>query len=440
MIKILILFILTSAIAESYAAQKTNCRDLMTPFISTSTTLNQNVRQLKNSWNKDEKKIFFSELEKSAFGYEKTQLIIESLNLNSEKIEILRVQKYLNYVLTLNTKEQKDALLDLAQLDAREIFSPYVKKFINHENIIKEKLASKKISSIEKIKRYEELYYGCRSFRPNDVNQNAVRDFKRFNLSLNLGTLAASYAFYNMDKDIDAEWFKKLGYDIGVTLLFSYVGGNIQTKITDTQITKSLKGYFYGRIMGLTDVFIYGTVFNHEREEAEKRFEKLKKDPINNDEINKLLRLYEKRDLYRKYKNELISNLKKLPHNISLGLKGNSIDENNVDWNNLTKKDLEREEVQEVLVAASMAEIYAEKKGEWIETGDAGLDRYVFNSIFFAVQIPKSITQNFITYRMLCMGQDDPKISFAKAVFFNVSTSFLVNQVFYGQREKAINQ
>ena len=135
-----------------------------------------------------------------------------------------------------------------------------------------------------------------------------------------------------------------------------------------------------------------------------------------------------------------MNTIRKLPEGFSFGVKGNSVDENNVDWNNLSHADLERPEVQEVLVAASMAQIYHESKGEWIDTGDAGLDRYAFNSVFYAVQIPKSIAQNFITYRMLCMGQDDPKLSFTKAVIFNVGSNFIVNQALYGYREKAINQ
>lgn len=121
-------------------------------------------------------------------------------------------------------------------------------------------------------------------------------------------------------------------------------------------------------------------------------------------------------------------------------MKGNSVDENNVDWNNLTHADLDRPEVQDVLVAASMMQIYHESKGEWIDTGDAGLDRYSYNAVFYAAMIPKSIVQNFITYRMLCMGQDNAKLSFTKAVIFNVASNFVVNQALFGYRHKAINQ
>jgi hypothetical protein len=106
----------------------------------------------------------------------------------------------------------------------------------------------------------------------------------------------------------------------------------------------------------------------------------------------------------------------------------------------LSHADLDRPEVQEVLVAASMMQIYNENKGEWIDTGDAGLDRYTYNSTFYAIMIPKSIVQNFITYRMLCMGQDNAKVSFTKAVIFNVASNFIVNQALFGYRHKAINQ
>ncbi|AUN99186.1 hypothetical protein DOM21_05045 [Bacteriovorax stolpii] len=420
------------------AASPSDCRSIMLDFIAKADK-KENVSLLKNNWKASEKKKFLDEAKSLGFSDSDIKLLIEGLNMQTQEVSLARVKNYLTYVLSLSDKEQKVAILDIAQLDAREINSKHIKKFIQHEKKIQEKSLAKKFSP-EQERRYQELYYGCRALRPNDVNKNAARDFKRFNLALNLGTLGASYAFYNMDKDINGEWFAKLGYDVGITLLFSYVGGSIQTKATDTQIVKSLKSYLMGRVMGLTDVAIYDPMFNKEREKAEARIEELKKNPENKAEIEKLLKSYNERGLYRKYKAEVISALKSLPEGISLGVKGNSVDENNVDWNNLSHADLDRPEVQEVLVLAAMAQVYEESKGQWIDTGDAGLDRYAFNTVFYAVQIPKSIAQNFITYKMLCMGQDNAKLSFTKAVIFNVSTNFIVNQGLYGYREKAINQ
>lgn len=399
----------------------------------------ENATLLKNHWSNSEKKKFLDQLNALELADEEVKLIVESLNMQTARVAPERVQKYLSYALTLNEKNRRLALLDLAELDGREINSKLVNKFIEHEKKIEATSINRKFTGAQEA-RYHELYYGCRALSPNEVNKNAARDFKRFNLSLNLGTLGASYAFYNNDKEINAEWFGKLGYDIGITVLFSYVGGSIQTKATDTQIVKSLKSYFMGRVIGTTDLLIYDPIFNNERERAEARLAELKKDPHYKTEVERLLKIYEERGLYRQYKAKIIDTLRKLPDGMSLGLRGNSVDENGVDWNNLTQADLDRPEVQEVLVAASMAQMYHESKGELIETGDAGLDRYTFNSIFYFVQIPKSIAQNFITYRMLCMGQDDPKLAFTKAVIFNVATSFAVNQVLYGYREKAINQ
>lgn len=420
------------------SATPSDCRSIMLDFIAKADK-KENVLLIKNKWPAKEKKLFLDEVRALGFTDANVKIMIDGLNMHTQPISVARVKQYLTYVLSLSDKEQKTALLDLAQLDGREINSAHVNKFMKHEEKLTKKFASSKMTPKEQ-KRYQELYYGCRALRPNEVNKNAARDFKRFNLSLNLGTLGASYAFYNSDKEINGEWFGKLGYDIGITVLFSYVGGNIQTKATDNQIVKSLKSYFFGRIMGGTDVVIYDPIFNHEREKAEARLEELKKNPEYKKEIEKLLIVYKERNFYRHYKDELMKTLRHLPEGISLGLKGKSVDENNVDWNNLTLADLERPEVQEVLVAASMAQVYNEGKGEWIDTGDTGLDRYAFNSVFYAAQIPKSIVQNFITYQLLCMGQDNPKLSFTKAVIFNVGANFVVNQVLYGYREKAINQ
>lgn len=420
------------------SAAPKDCRSLVFEFMQKSNN-QQNSSMIKNGWHAHEKKKFLKEVEALGFSDSHIKVMIESLNMNTHKVSIERVKKYLSYVLSLSDEQQKIALLDIAQLDAREINSKYVKKFVKHEDKLNRKFESGKMSLAEQ-KRYQDLYYGCRALRPNEVNKNAAKDFKRFNLSLNLGSLGASYAFYNMDKEKDGAWFGELGYDIGITLLFSYVGGNIQTKATDNQIVKSLKSYFMGRLLGVTDIVLYDPLFNNEREKAEAHLEELKKNPEFKKEIEKLLIKYKERHLYTQYKHKIIDTLKNLPDGISLGLKGNSVDENNVDWNNLTHADLDRPEVQEVLIAASMAHFYEESKGEWIQTGDVGLDRYAFNAGFYAAQIPKSIIQNYITYQMLCMGQDQPKLAFTKAVMFNVAANFAVNQVLYGYREKAINQ
>jgi hypothetical protein len=437
--KQLIFIILLGLISgQAFAGQKDDCRSLMLNFIAKAEK-QENLSHFKNGWKIGEQKKFLRELEELDLSSEETKTIIDSLNMQTNPVTPERAKNYLTYALTLSEKDKKIALLDLAQLDTREVNSKFVKKFAAHEKKLQQKFASKKMSSVEEA-RYKELYYGCRALSPNEVNKNAARDFKRFNLALNLGTLGASYAFYNMDKEKDTEWWAKLGYDLGTTIFFSYVGGKIQTNPTDTQIVKSIKGYFSGRLLGTVDILIYDPVFSKEQEKAEARIEALKNDPNYKEEVDALMKDYEKRGLYRKLKGEIIETLKKLPEGISLGIKGNSVDENNVDWNNLSHADLDRPEVQEVLVAASMMQIYNENKGEWIDTGDAGLDRYTYNSTFYAIMIPKSIVQNFITYRMLCMGQDNAKVSFTKAVIFNVASNFIVNQALFGYRHKAINQ
>lgn len=435
---LLVILFLGVHLSLAQAATGSDCNSLVTSFLSRA-AMKANTKELRNDWTKSEKKKFLRFLNDEGFSKENIGIIIDSLNMQKNPVSLKRAQDYVDYVLGLNAKDQKNALLDMAQLDAREINSVQVKKFLKHENKIKKEFSVKKMDP-QSQKRYQELYYGCRALKPNDVNKNAAVNFKKFNMSLSLGTLGASYAFYNMDKEINAEWFAKLGYDVGVTVLFSYVGSNIQTKATDTQIVKSLKSFFVGRALSVVDIVVYDPMFNKENEIATKRIEELKKDPAYKKKIEELLKHYKQRGVYRQYKEKLIETLKNLPEGISLGLKGESVDENNVDWNNLSHADLDRPEVQEVLVAASMAQIYQESKGDWIDTNDTGLDRYVFNSLFYGVQIPKSIAQNFITYRILCMGQDSVKLSFTKAVLFNVAANFATNQVLYGYREKAINQ
>lgn len=434
------LFITLIITSNAQAAAQSDCRSLLLNFIHKADR-NEMSAQIHIGWKEKETKKFLEDVRKMGFGFEDQRIIGQALVTADKTLTPERVKEYLKFVLVLSEKDQKRALKDIVYLDSKIANrSKHVERFAKYEKKIKTKIAKASKWTPAEQERYRELYYGCRALRPNGVNANAARDFKRFNLSLGLGTLSASYAFYNMDKEKDAMWYGKLAYDLGVTIMFSYVGSAIQTKPTDTQVTKSIKNYMSGRILGGTDIVIYDPIFNTERKQAEARFENLKKDPEFKKKVDRLLAEYKKRGVYRKFKDALMARLKMLP-SLSIGMEGHSIDNiSGVDWNNITREDLEREDVQEVLVQAAMAQIYQESTGEWIETSNIGLDRYAFNSVYYGVTIPKSIIQNYITYQMLCMGQDKPKAAFTKAILFNVAASFLTNQALFGFREKAINQ
>jgi hypothetical protein len=418
-------------------ASVADCNSLVLNIISKSNSIEKQINTIKY-WSNEENQQFSKVLETLKFNSKEAKVIIETLNSRDSLISFNHVKNYLQFTLTLKDQEKNLALIDLNQLEIDQSTSKYIKKYLKSEKTISKKVKAKKLTSADELERFHELYYGCRSFHPNEVNKAATKKFKKFNVGLSLGTLGFSYSYYNMDKEMNAEWFEKLGYDIAVSLLFSYYGNKAQTKVTDTQLTKTLKNYLFGRFLSLTDVLIYDPLFNNERDLAEKRIEAMKKSPIDQQEIKSLLESYEERGLYRKFKNEIVSQFKKLPFNANLGVSGNSIDENNIDWNNIQKSDLDRPVVQEVLVAAAMAQVYEQAHGEWIETSDVGLDRYTFNTLFYGAQMPRSFIQSYITYQMLCMGQDNTKVSFTKAVLFNLTSSFIVNHALYGYRLKAI--
>lgn len=434
--KLIIILLVSVASNRSYSSlSKNDCNSLILNIISPKKKIKENQSLVKH-WSNEENIQFIAKASTLKFTEHQMQDIIKTLNKNETAISTVTVNNYLQFVLTL--KEKKLALDDLNQLESNLVTSKYVKAFLKNEEKINIKMKAKNLGTIADQDRYHQLFYGCKSFSPNEFNQIATQKFKKFSLSLSLGTLAANYSYYNMDKEINAEWFEKLGYDLAATVLFSYINGKSQAKVQDTQIVKSLKNYLIGRVVGFTDILIYDPLFNNEGPMAISRIEKLKEDTQFKQKIDDLLISYQERGIYRKLKDEIINKIKKLPYNIGLGLKGNSIDENNVDWNDIKKEDLDRLDVQEVLVAAAMAQVYQETHGEWIDTSDSGLDHYVFNGIFYGIQLPRSAFQTFLTYQMLCMGQDNAQLSFTKAALFNVATNFIVNYALYDYRQKAI--
>ncbi len=363
-------------------------------------------------------------------------LALESLSRQKNKATDERVHNYLQYASTLREKERIQALSDIDQLDQKEINSKHVQRFTKLEKKFSEKFAN----NVNEISSYRNLYNSCHSYRPNTVNSEAVSSFKKFNMALSLGTFAASYSYYNMDKEKDQEWFLKLGYDLANTIIFSYFGSKAQSNIEDSQITRGIKSYLVARVLGLEDVAFYNSLVSTDNKKAEERINQLKNDPEIGNKVKDLLNTYEKSGVYRKFRDNLILELKHVKHTITLGLNGNSMDTSGVDWNNIRPEDLDRNEVKDVLVMAAMAEIYQASKSEYIATSDKGLDRYAFNSIYYFAQIPRNIVQSYLTFEILCMGQKNPKLAFFKAFLLNTSIGVLNNQLLFSTRDKLINQ
>ncbi len=384
-------------------------------------------------------------LRRRNFSVAEENLVLESLLELENPVKVPDIKNYLEFSLSYTKLTRKYVLLDVNQMGSREITSPYMLKFKK----IEEKIDTKKFKTITDRNHYSELYHSCRALTPNSKNANAASSYKNFSMVLGLGTLASGYALYNMDREKDLEWFMRLGYDVAYTVIDSMVGARIQIAHGDSQIVKTFKNYFFGRAMGATDVVVFDPLFSNEREKANGRISRLKEIKEQGElqiEVDELLKTLQSQSLYRKYKQDLIlklkAALKESKSFLSLG-----VDERitsipgTVDWNRIMLADLDRPEVQEVLVLAAMNEIYQQNAGDYIVTGDTGIDRYTFNSMFsLIVRVPKNFVQAFWTFNILCMGQDRPHVAFTKAVLMNVTANFAFNQLFYYTREQAINQ
>ena len=281
-------------------------------------------------------------------------------------------------------------------------------------------------------KEYRSLYYGCRSTTSNIYIQNAKRIYTKFSISLSLLSTGASYAYTNREHNHDFEWWAVLGYDLLFQYVTSNLGSKVQTNPRDAQWLKSAKGYLIGRAQGLVDIAIFPAFFySHQRAEAYDKVEALKRDPNYQAKVDTMMKFFNDRSAYAKFRDNLTELIRKAGVLPTI---------NGVNFHELTEEQLNSPEIKDILVLAALAETYEQKRGEIVDSGDKGLDRYEFSTILAALLIPKSIAKQYITYQLLCMGQNTPILSFIETAVFHSVTSFLENNLYLELRHDAINQ
>jgi hypothetical protein len=97
-------------------------------------------------------------------------------------------------------------------------------------------------------------------------------------------------------------------------------------------------------------------------------------------------------------------------------------------------------ETKELLSKALARELYAKNQGEWIHTGDVGMDRYVFDRIWGTQSAVRNIGVNLLMYNALCMGELNPKKAYALALTYFIVNKALFDPTYNYLRRKAINQ
>lgn len=304
--------------------------------------------------------------------------------------------------------------------------------------------------------QYERLKYACSAKVPNSDNASAGKNFRRFIMTVGPVSVVAGYTVANWDELRSAwqemqegdgaalkSWFKHLGYDVSIGMILNYTIGRIFSEPTGTYFQKIVRGYRADTMLGVVDMFTYNAVFPKDDEEMQKRFEELKKDP----EFEKNMKLLQKRldeiGFVSRFKSTVIGMVKDM-----LG-RGESFQLPEAGLLALTPADLDRPEVQKVVMQAIAAQIYEEERygaetPEWpetiIRTGEGGSDRLFFYAGVGPLYHAVNIAIGSRIYQTICMGKDNLPRAFAKAAAMHTIWAFGYNMFEFPLRNTLIGQ
>lgn len=298
----------------------------------------------------------------------------------------------------------------------------------------------------EYMKKYERLTYGCRSTKWTPERKAAAASFKKFTIGIGLASSIGAYTYQNYDREIDAKWIGRLGYELTAGTLIGLVASKIVSNPDNSPVALALKKYFFSRTTGLVDMVAYGAMFGISDEEAKTRLDNIMKDPNRRAEIEKLRQYMDQKNLYQKFKESFIEKVKNFKQsnqsleNTGEGKITESISGNSINWDDMTTEDLEDEEIQNLLMTSIVSQMYDEQKGDLIATGNAGSDRYTFHAAYGALLLPKDTFISLYIYNTLCMGALNPKPAMLKAIGVFSLNRIIFDQIYYFSRRTSINQ
>lgn len=448
---------------KAYASS--SCFDLMGGFLKAKTQVSAPAATPSfNSWAMAEAK---------KFDHEETVLKALEKKLSSLK-ETPSKEDFKSYLLFLDSIREKNKLKSIAELNELgnpEFKSSLMKKHNKVQKIVAkeekretvkltkrietenpgipkkelERRVSKEMS--EYMDKYERLAYGCRSTKWTPERKAAAASFKKFTIGIGIASSIGAYTYQNHDREVDAKWIGRLGYELVVGTMISMVASKIVSNPENTPITLSLKKYFLSRGTGLVDMFAYGALFGISDQEAKERLETMMKDPNRKAEIEKLRQYMDDKNLYQKFKDKFVEKVKQYKESskdsgpqVGDGKILEPMSGKTVDWDSLSAEDLEDEEIQNLLLTSITQQMYDEQKGDLIATGNAGSDRYAFHAAYGALLLPKDTFVSLYIYNTLCMGALNPKAALIKAIGLFSLNRIVFDQIYYFSRRTSINQ
>lgn len=370
-------------------------------------------------------------------------------------------ENWLLYVKTLAPENQLEAMQLMSAMQTSDSAEKIVKRFQKIEKKIEKKRESHLARTLKRLqkkkpgtpveelmqqaeaktrvymKSYRRLSFECRSKTMNETRKQASKTFKKFTIGIGIVSSFGGMAYANRDNELE-DWIGQFGYETVMGIITGNIASKIVSNPRDSDLGKAIKKYFFSRATGLVDMALFGMLFGADESEAQARLDEVLNDPQRAERLREMQRVFEEKKMYQKVRDTFIQGLRSMKETV--GFETEPPFDLGVDWGNLTDEDLEREDVQDVLMAAAIAELYAEGEGEMIATGNVGADRYAFHAAYGLIMLPKDMATTMWIYNILCLGMAQPKQAIIKATAVYAINRIISDQLYYAVRRGAINQ
>jgi hypothetical protein len=377
---------------------------------------------------------------------EEVMILKKHFSHNHDEMKALR--RYLSFSRTLSKNDKLLALEHADEVYSESANRPWMKKYKSDRKKLdkfklkhRKRFLSKYNNPDEEIlkkadnhandlaKLYEKLYYGCKNTNSTKVQLDASKTYGRYILTLAPITAGTSYTVVNWDREKDAMWFKGIAYDIAIATFLNFYAGKLLTGAGDSHFAKLVKSMsFYGGVDLITSP-VYNGIFSPSEEERKAKLKELVTDVEQREKLNEFLNYIIEKDIDPEFEQkllELFTNGEK--NKIALS-----------DLKNLKEEDFFSPEGSEVFLQLFSEKLYDDVKGDYISTGNQGIDRFWFHRVWDVTSFPLDIYANMLIFDKLCATVNPKKAKIEAALLF-LAWRGINDAGYYFSRGKAVNQ
>lgn len=309
---------------------------------------------------------------------------------------------------------------------------------------------------------FRKLLISCGGTVKSKSLKSATKKFKKFKIGMSLFFGVYGYTEANFDKldanysilelfkkemglksdvkelseDADPYWFRRFFYETGVGLAFTFVNNLIITNPSTSAFHKGWNGYLKFSTMDAANAWGYDYLFKEDPKEIKKEFEKLRQDPEFQKKLLAILKEVEK--------NNPDTSIKKFMDKYF----NFSVLKSKDDLEKITLEDLETEEARELVMELLAERAYQNGMGDIpiFQTGNTGMDRWVFYRAYNIPNTIKSVAVDLLLFNIMCMASGEnattrkKAIAFLSAVGIQLADKWITAKIHYPIRRKAVNQ